>query len=70
MQTQTEERINSSLKGLCKLGRCARKVFSTDNNRKSRKAKPEVRGFLGEISVKKMPNEIVNKDSTGQGIIW
>lgn len=51
MQTQTEERINSSLKGLCKLGSCAGKVFSTDKDRRPREAKPEVRGF-GEFGKK------------------
>lgn len=45
VQTQTEERVNSSLKGLCKLGRCAGKVFSTDKGRGPRETKPEVRGF-------------------------
>lgn len=45
VQTQTGERINSSLKGLCKLGRCAGKVFSTDKDRRPRETKPELRGF-------------------------
>lgn len=51
MQTQTEERINSSLKGLCKLGRRAGKVFSTDKDRRPRETKPEVR-FFGEFGKK------------------
>lgn len=64
VQTQTEERISSSLKGLCKLGRCAGKVFSTDKDRGPRETKPEVRGFWRII--KKMPDKIVNRDSTEQ----
>lgn len=46
MQTRTEERINSSLKGLCKPGRCAGKLFSTDKDRRPREIKPEGLGFF------------------------
>lgn len=45
MPTQTEGRINSSLKGFCKMERCTGKVFSTDKNRRPRETKLEVSLF-------------------------